>query len=116
MSAERHDYRTAEDRALQRFALDTRRDELPDPPENPDFLDLPESFQALCADRLERGAARTVRLTVEAREAWLAQVDAMHARRRAANDRRDAARARYKTIRMANRATVGDLAGWHGKR
>ncbi len=33
-------------------------DELPDPPENLDFLLLPESFQAIVAERFERGTAR----------------------------------------------------------
>ena len=38
--------------------VDLGFDDLPDPPENPDFLTLPESFQVVVAERFERGTAR----------------------------------------------------------
>ncbi len=42
--------------------------DLPDPPENLSFLELPEDFQETVADRFARGIAKNERALYEARE------------------------------------------------
>lgn len=83
-------------------------DELPDPPDNPEFLNLPIEFQDDVSDRFDRGVA----LTRSIDDYWAAELfdtaQSMRNRRAAFEAKirvqRDAARVRER----ANKASLGD--------
>lgn len=85
--------------------------ELPDPPENADFADLPEDFQDTIADRLERGIALTAARDNAARRAHRDQVSAMRHRRANAAAQDKAWHTAELTRRRANKASLGERAG-----
>jgi hypothetical protein len=88
---------------------------LPDPPENPEFETLPESFQETVASRFAYGTVRTAQLNRDAHRAWQEQVRVMNERRhRHERARLDAHNAAVKA-RRANRATIGEIAAAKGK-
>lgn len=87
--------------------------DLPDPPENLDFLDLPESFRDTVSARFARGIRLTLARKKEARKAYLTQVAEMHARRGAYERGRLADLAERMRQQSAGKAGVGELARAH---
>lgn len=96
--------------AFERF---TAPGELPDHPDNLDFLELPESFQTNVATRFQAGTALTRTRNKLARERWLQQVDLMLERRERAETARQKHKAAAEKARRANKASVGELAREH---
>ena len=87
-----------------------------DPPENLDFLALPEHVQACVAERFERGTELTHALDNAARRDLHEQAAKMR-RTRALYDAREAERReRATTARRANKASLADYGLSRGKR
>lgn len=85
--------------------------ELPDPPDNLDFAELPEAFQDLVADRFARGIELTAERDNAAHRAHHDQVHVMRSRRGAAAAREKSHHLAEQTRRRANKASLGERAG-----
>ncbi len=84
-------------------------DDLPDPPENPGLLELPESFQERIAERFAHGTRLTRELNTLARKQHEACVSAMYARR-AKYSAAQAERVKAQVARKrANKASLGEM-------
>lgn len=88
---------------------------LPDPPENSDFLDLPEAFRDTISDRFARGIKLTLGRKKAAHRAYITQVREMHARRAAFARGRLADLAERMRQQRAGKASVDELAKAHDR-
>lgn len=82
--------------------------DLPDPPENLDFLELPEDFQDLVAARMREGIQRTQRENYEAKCDHARQVALMLGKRARFSRAETERKARAMVARRANKASLAE--------